>query len=205
MVDGWQRHTAVGVDTDGVARGGEAVHLRSTVVALDTDGSVLDDDVSERCTGVFDPNRRTGLTGVDDAGGLDVCRAALDLDRGHLVSVGRGTVDVRGVHHVQRCTVADVERTRWSCPSNVSEVGVVERQRTTVLDVQVESVGRGDRTDGRWATGGTIVVRGQETAVLDGDDGTRKPCSEHAGTALQLKPQESSVKSAETVMEVSSR
>ena len=88
-VDGWQRHTAVGVDTDGVARGGEAVHLRGTVVALNTDGSVLDDDVSERCTGVLDPNRRTGLTGVDDAGGLDVGRAALDLDRGHLVSVGR--------------------------------------------------------------------------------------------------------------------
>ena len=165
------RHIAVGVDTDGVARGGEAVHLRSTVVALNTDGSVLDDDVSERCTGVLDPNRRTGLTGVDDAGSLDVCRAALDLDRGHFVRRWQNTVDVRGVHHVQRCTVADVKSGFGGrVPCNVSEVGVVERQRTAVLDVQVESVGRRDRTDGRWATGGTIVVCGQETVVLDGDD-----------------------------------
>ncbi len=163
--------------------------MRSTVVALDTDGSVLDDDVSERSTGVFDPNRRTGLTGVDDAGGLDVSRAALDLDRGHLVSVGRGAVDVRRVHHVQRCTVADVEGGLGGrVPSNVSEVCVVERQRTAVLDVQVESVGRGDRTDGRWATGGTIVVRGQETGVLDGDDwrGGRRALNTQR-TALQLE------------------
>ena len=173
-VDGWQGHATVGVDTDGVAVGGEAVHLGSAVVALDTDGSVLDDDVGERSTGVFDPDRRTGLTGVDDAGRIDVRRAALNLDRRHFVSAGRGTEDGRRVHHVQRSTVADVEgRLGGRVPSDVSEVGVVERQRTAVLDVQVQAVGRGDRTDSGWATRGTVVVRRQEPGVLDGDDRRR--------------------------------
>ena len=65
---------------------------------------------------------------------------------------------------------------------------MVERQRTAVLDVQVEAVGRGDRTDGRWATGGTIVVGGQETAVLDGDDWRRgRRALNTQRTALQLE------------------
>ena len=87
-VDGWQRHATVGVDTNGVAGGSETVHLRSTVVALDTHCGVLDDHVGERGTRVLNPDRRTGLTGVDDAGSVNVSRATLDLHRCHLISVG---------------------------------------------------------------------------------------------------------------------
>ena len=87
-IDGWQRHATVGVDTNGVAGGGETVHLRSTVVALNTHCGVLDDHVGERSTRVLDPDCSSGLTGVDDAGCVNVCRATLDLHRSHLVSVG---------------------------------------------------------------------------------------------------------------------
>ena len=46
---------------------------------------------------------------------------------------------------------------------------MVKRERTAVLDVQVQAVGRGDRTDSGRVTRCTIVVSGQETGVLDGD------------------------------------
>ena len=141
-VDGWKRHATVGVDTNGVASGRKSVNLRSTVVGLNTDGCVLDDDVSERSARVLDPNRRSGLTGVDDAGRVNAGRATINLHRCHIVSRCRGAEDGRRVHHVQRSTVADVEgRFGGSIPSDVSQVGVVQRQRTAVLDVEVQTVG----------------------------------------------------------------
>ena len=65
---------------------------------------------------------------------------------------------------------------------------MVERQRTAVLDVQMQAVGRGDRTDSSGVSRRTVVVRRQEAGVLDGDDwrrGGRALNTER--TALQLK------------------
>ena len=65
---------------------------------------------------------------------------------------------------------------------------MVKRQRTAVLEVKRQTVGRRDRSDGSRTSGRTVVVRRQETGVLDGDDRRRCGRAQHTQrTALQLK------------------
>ena len=85
----------------------------------------------------------------------------------HLISAGGRTEDGRTVHHVERGAHADVEcGLGRSVPRNVLEVGCVECEDTAVLNVKVQSVGRGDRTNQRWVGGRTVVVGRDETTVL---------------------------------------
>ena len=163
--------------------------MRCTVVALDTDSSVLNDDVGQRCCRVFDPDRRTGLSGVDDAGRINGSRSTVDSDGCHVVSIGSGAVDVSTVHHVQRSAGADVQGCiHAGVPCDISEVSTVKRERTAVLDVKGETVRRRNGADGCRVAGRTFIVGRQEARVLDGDHRRRsRRALNTEGTALQLE------------------
>ena len=66
-VNGWKGHTTVDINTNSVVSSGESVNLRSAIVGLDTNCSVLHDHVLDGSAGCFDPKCGTSLSSVDDA------------------------------------------------------------------------------------------------------------------------------------------
>ena len=82
-VNGRQGHTTVHVNTNGVVGCGESINLRSAVVGLDTNCSVLYDDVFDGTSRCFNPECGTGLSGVNDARICDVHSSAINLDGSH--------------------------------------------------------------------------------------------------------------------------
>jgi len=188
-VDGWEGHTAVTRQTNGVTVGDKAVNGRGGVVRLDTNSCVSNRDTGCGRTGVLEPQGRTGSTVVDDGRVGEVSAAAVHLDRGHVIGGSRSTVDGCTVLHDQFSAGTDVQcGVHGGVLGDVTQGGTVQRQRS-VLDVQVETVGGGHSTDRGRVARGTFVVGRDETGVTSEGTRTGGQCDHRAarGRAQDLQ------------------